>query len=114
MVKATSLSGNGLRDWLIQRATAVILLIYLLFLVGFLAMHTPLEYADWYALFKHTSMRIFTLLALLSMVYHTWIGMWTVFTDYIKYAAFRGLLQGLTIVALFSYLIWGASIVWSL
>jgi len=112
--KVTSLTGNGMRDWLVQRVTAVLLAVYTLFLVGYLMLHSPLQYADWQALFKCGWMRAFTFLTLLSVVYHTWVGMWTVFTDYVKCAYLRLTIQVLTILALFGCLVWGVAIVWGL
>lgn len=111
---ATSLSRSGLRDWLIQRLSAVILGAYTLFLVVFLFMHCPLQYENWHNLFDSTLMRIFTFLALLSLVYHTWIGLWTVFTDYIKCSRLRFSLQVLVVVVLLGYMVWGIDIVWGL
>ena len=109
-----NLGGSGLRDWLMQRATAVLLFIYLLFIVGFCMFHTPLGYTDWSILFMHLPVRIFSLLALLSLVYHSWIGMWTVYTDYITSTFIRMIFQIFTFLALFSYFTWGVTIVWGL
>lgn len=105
--KITSLTGNGMHDWLIQRVTAVLLAAYTLFLIGYLMLHSPLQYADWHALFSHVFMRIFTFLSLLSVVYHTWIGMWTIFTDYLKCPWLRLTLQILVILVLIGCLVWG-------
>lgn len=110
--KVTSLTGSGVRDWLIQRITAVLLTLYILFLVSYLILHSPLEYAEWSGLFKNSFMRIFTFLALVSVVYHTWVGMWTIFTDYLKCPWLRLTVQVLTVLALISCLVWGVSIVW--
>lgn len=110
----TSVSRSGLRDWLIQRLSAVILGAYTLFLVVFMLLHCPLQYADWHNLFAATFTRVFTFLALLSLVYHTWIGLWTVFTDYIKCSSLRFSLQVLVIIALLAYMVWGIDIVWGL
>jgi succinate dehydrogenase / fumarate reductase membrane anchor subunit len=110
----TSTTGSGMRDWLIQRVTAVLLTAYTLFLVGYLALHTPLQYASWQHLFQCTAVRIFTFLTLLGVVYHTWIGMWTVFTDYLKCPCLRVTLQVLTVLALLGCLVWGVIIVWGL
>jgi succinate dehydrogenase / fumarate reductase membrane anchor subunit len=110
----TSLTRSGLRDWLIQRVTAVILGAYAIFLVGFLMLHQPITFDLWSALFQNGFMRVFTFLALLSMVYHTWVGIWTVFTDYVKCSCLRLTLQIIVILALFSYLAWGVAIVWGL
>lgn len=110
----TSLSRSGLRDWLVQRVTAVILALYILFLVGFLMFNQPVTFEVWSALFENGFMRVFSFLALLSMVYHTWVGIWTVFTDYMKCPYLRLTLQVMVILALFSYLVWGVVIVWGL
>ncbi len=114
VTSVTSLTGNGLRDWLLQRISAVILGLYVLFLVGYFICHSPMTYAQWHGLLSGNVMRIFSFLALLSMVYHTWIGLWTVFTDYIKCYCLRLILQVLVVIALLSYLVWGISIFWGL
>lgn len=114
VMQATSLTGNGTRDWLVQRVSAVILAAYTLFLLGYVLMHQPLDYLQWRGLFDHGWMRIFSFLTLLSMLYHTWIGMWTVFTDYITCPCLRLGLQVAVIIALLSYLVWGVCIVWGL
>jgi succinate dehydrogenase / fumarate reductase membrane anchor subunit len=79
----TNLTRNGLKDWFIQRVSAVILAVYLFFLVGYFIVHPGLDYATWRGLFACRAMRIFSVLALLSLMAHAWIGLWTIFTDYI-------------------------------
>lgn len=108
----TSLTRSGLRDWLIQRITAVVLALYALFLLAFILCHQVLTYADWQALFANGFMRVFTFLALLSVVYHTWVGLWTVLTDYIKCSSLRLTLQVIVVIVLLGYLVWGVSSVW--
>lgn len=112
--KITSLTGSGVHDWLVQRMTAAVLIIYTLFLVGFLMLHSPIQYEQWRQLFSQGYMRVFTTLTILSVVYHTWVGMWTVFTDYVKPPYLRVTLHVLTILALFACLIWAAAIVWGI
>ena len=109
--KITSLTGSGMRDWLIQRMSAVLLATYTFFLLGYLFLHSPLQYEDWRGLFSHTGVQIFTVLTLLGVLYHTWIGMWTIFTDYIKCAYLRLILHVLTLGSLIACLIWGVFIV---
>ena len=106
----TSMSRSGLRDWLVQRITAVIIGAYFLFILGYLVAHPGLQYADWHALFGGLAMRALSFLTFLSVVYHAWIGMWTIFTDYIKCPAARLTVTVLTVLALFGYLIWAAEI----
>lgn len=114
VTSVTSLTRNGLRDWLIQRVTALILAVYTLFLFGFILCHHPLHYAQWRGLFANPWMRVFTFLALLGLVYHTWVGIWTVLTDYIKPTALRFTLQVVVCLVLLGYLVWGIDIVWSI
>jgi succinate dehydrogenase membrane anchor subunit len=114
VTSVTSLTRNGLRDWLIQRVTAIILAFYTLFLFGYILCHRPLAYAQWHGLFTNAWMRVFTFLALLSLVYHTWVGIWTVITDYIKPTTLRFMLQVLVFLVLLSYLVWGIDIVWGI
>lgn len=47
----TSLTGNGLKDWLVQRVTAVYFAAYSFFIIGFLLLHPELGFAQWHALF---------------------------------------------------------------
>ena len=117
----TSLTGNGLRDWLIQRITAVIAGLYFLFLLVWLLCHGHVNYTAWSGLFDHTWMRVFTLLALLSVVCHAWTGIWTITTDYIteRMQGPRALYVRLTLQILFFlllvvYLVWGIQIIWGL
>ncbi len=77
----TSMGRSGLYDWLMQRATAVILLAY--FLVVGIVLVGGVDYAGWKALYEQTWMRVFSLLALLSLGIHAWVGLWAVFTDYL-------------------------------
>jgi succinate dehydrogenase / fumarate reductase membrane anchor subunit len=65
-------------------------------------------------------MRVFALLAALSLAAHAWIGMWGVFTDYFterllgpKGNVLRIGLQLATSLALVVYVIWAIQIIWS-
>ncbi|MBE0485128.1 succinate dehydrogenase, hydrophobic membrane anchor protein [Marinobacter sp.] len=109
----TNLGRSGVFDWLIQRVTAYVLALYTLFLLGFMVF-SDVNYETWAALFSQTWFRIFTLLALLSIGAHAWVGLWTVTTDYIKAMAPRFLVQALCGLTMFVYVIWGIQILWGL
>lgn len=108
----TSLTGNGLRDWLIQRISAVILGLYVIFLVGFGIFNPDLQYDSWHSLFVNSGMRVASVLVLLALLAHAWIGIWTVITDYIKTTAWRLTVQLIVIVLLLACFIWGLEILW--
>ena len=109
----TSWSRHGLRDFILQRISAIVLAAYIIFLVLYFAMHTGLQYNDWQALYACTWMRIFSVLALFSLIVHAWIGVWTISTDYLKCTVLRGAFQALVALVLFVSLIWGIIILWS-
>ncbi len=109
----TNLGRSGAFDWMIQRVTAYVLALYTIFLLGFLVT-TDVTFETWSALFDQTWFRIFSLLALLSLGGHAWVGLWTVTTDYIKPMGARFLVQALCGLTMFVYLVWGIQILWGL
>lgn len=118
---ATNLGRNGLHDWVIQRFSAVVLAAYTLVLLGWLIMTPEVNFSAWSALFGATWMRVFSLLALVSLCAHAWIGMWTIATDYLTSMTFGGaattvrlLFQAACVILIFVYLVWGVQILWGL
>ncbi|MCM5569095.1 succinate dehydrogenase, hydrophobic membrane anchor protein [Burkholderiaceae bacterium FT117] len=103
----------GLRDWLAQRITAVIIAAYTLVLLGWLFALPELTYGSWAGMFASTWMKVLTLLALVSLVWHAWVGVRDIFMDYIKPTGLRLFLLIATIVALVGYGIWAIMILWS-
>lgn len=108
----TSLTGNGLKDWLIQRVTAVYFAIYTLFVFAFILMHPQIHFAQWQALVQTPWFKIASIIAMLSFILHAWVGIWTVTTDYIKCTAIRLSVQLLVAVFLLGQLVWALMILW--
>ena len=107
MGNVTSCTGSGLKDWFLQRVTAIIIMLYAIFIVVvILALSGDGSYHAWLTIFQNIGVRIFTILAFLSLMAHAWIGMWTIFTDYVKCAYIRGILQVAAIVGYFVCFIW--------
>ena len=109
VTKVTGYSRNGVSDWIFQRASAVILALYTVFIVGYLLLN-DVDAASWQSLFSALPMQIFSLLAVLAFVAHAWIGMWTVVTDYIKPVGVRYSAIVVIALILFGYLVWGVAI----
>jgi succinate dehydrogenase membrane anchor subunit len=113
----TSFGRSGLSDWLVQRVSGVILLAYFICIGGILM--GGVDHASWQGIFEGTAMRVFTLLAILSLAAHAWIGMWAVGTDYIterlmgkKGNVLRLAFQVGCGLVIFVYVIWGIQILW--
>lgn len=119
VTSVTSMGRSGLYDWLMQRVTAVILLAYFLY-VGFVLLN-GVDYTAWKELYSQTWMRIFSLMALISLGIHAWVGIWVVLTDYVterlmgpKGNVLRFLLQVLCALVMFTYVVWGIQILWGI
>lgn len=112
MVGAAILAGNGLKDWVAQRLTALYFGVYAVFLFGFLLCHPHLSFETWRTLFQHTGFKAFSAMAIFALCYHAWLGLWTVTTDYIKCTALRMTVQTAVISYLLGLFFWGLLIVW--
>lgn len=104
----------GLRDWLAQRVTAVLMVIYTLFIAGYVVLHPDMGYDRWTGLFSNQAMRVFSLLFLLAVYYHAWIGVRDIVMDYVKAAGMRLAIHVGVIVALMLYVIWSVQILWGM
>lgn len=104
----------GLRDWLIQRVTAVMMVLYTLIMVSYCLMQPVFDYNAWTLLFSSNVVRSFSLLFLLGVFYHAWIGVRDIVMDYIKPAFIRLLIYVMIILALLLYAIWSVQILWGM
>ncbi|MEC8082673.1 MAG: succinate dehydrogenase, hydrophobic membrane anchor protein [Pseudomonadota bacterium] len=114
VTQITSFGRSGLYDWMMQRISALVLSVYSIVIIGYLLLNPDLTYEQWSGLFETTSMRIFSLLALLSVGIHSWIGLWSVSTDYIKATGVRFFFQSLCGLVMFIYVVWGIQVLWGL
>jgi succinate dehydrogenase / fumarate reductase, membrane anchor subunit len=115
MVRRTVVGAHyGLRDFLVQRITAVIMALYSIVFVGLLLTNAPASHEAWRALFAPQWMRLATLLFFLSLFWHSWIGMRDIFMDYIKPTGVRLACHVVVIVLLIAYGGWAIQILWSM
>ncbi|WP_411853072.1 succinate dehydrogenase membrane anchor subunit [Yersinia enterocolitica] len=109
---ASALGRNGVHDWLLLRASAIVITLYILYILGFVVIVPDITYEIWRGFFASHITKIFTLLTLLSILAHAWIGLWQVLTDYIKPLAVRLVLQLAVVITLLVYLLYGTIVVW--
>ena len=103
----------GVKDWLMQRVTAVVMVVYTLFMVGYLLLQPTLDFASWQGLFQHLTVRLASLLFFLSLLLHAWVGMRDIFMDYVHPTVIRLMLHVVVILALIVYAAWAIQILWS-
>lgn len=105
-------SHYGLKDWLLQRITAVIMALYTIVLLVLFLINKPVDYPSWASLFSHGLFKILTFLTLASLFYHAWIGIRDIWMDYIKPTSIRLSLHVLTVLWLIGCLVYSAVILW--
>src|SRR3569623_673558 len=89
----------GLKDWLAQRVTAIVMALYtIILLVSFLT-GANFSYEGWAGMFAHQWFKIATFVTFLALFYHAWVGMRDIWMDYINQSvALRLTLQVATVV----------------
>jgi succinate dehydrogenase / fumarate reductase membrane anchor subunit len=104
----------GLKDWIAQRVTAVVMALYTLILgIAILAGGAETQ-ESWRALIGNGFFRFVTPLFVLSLIYHAWIGVRDIWMDYVKCTAVRLTLHVVTILVLVGYAVWAVQIIWRL
>ena len=102
----------GLGDWLLQRLTAVVMLVYTIAMGATIVAQRPDSYAGWKTLFSAGFVRLGTMLFFIALLYHAWVGMRDILMDYVHATGLRLALQVAVGLALLAYLVWSASILW--
>ena len=104
----------GLRDWLSQRVTALLMALYTLVLLVQLLFGGPLGYERWAGIFSAQWMKALTFVVFLALGWHAWVGMRDIWMDYVKPVGMRLALQVATIVWLVGCIGWAVQVLWRL
>ena len=104
----------GMRFWLTQRLTALVMAAYFVLMVLMLLIKQPSGYAAWYAFASPIWLRIATFVFFACLCMHAWLGVRDVLRDYIFNATLRQYLQILVDIALVLYCVWLAFILYEI
>src|SRR5690606_36769173 len=103
-----------------QRVGAVVLAVYTVVVLGWILLNGGFNFEQWCGFMMTVPMKIMSLMAVLSLVAHAWIGMWQVFTDYVptrqmgpSASGLRLVLTSAVIFAVLAYAIWAIQIFWA-
>jgi succinate dehydrogenase / fumarate reductase membrane anchor subunit len=102
----------GLRDWLAQRVTAVIMAVYTVLILSAVAGLPQMDYWHWKVLWQTSVVRYASVLFMVSLLLHAWIGVRNILMDYVKDPALRLTLYVLVMGALLGYAAWSVQILW--
>ena len=104
----------GLRDWLAQRVTAVLMALFTLALIVQVLLPGEMGYDKWAGIFSRQWMKVLTFVVIVSLLYHVWVGMRDVWMDYVKPVGIKLALQVFTIVWLVGCAGWAIQVLWRL
>ena len=104
----------GMRDWLSQRITAVLMALFTVVLLVQLLFGGPLGYERWAGIFAAQWMKVLTFVVFISIGWHAWVGMRDIWMDYVKPVALRLALQVATMVWLVGCMGWAVQVLWRL
>ena len=107
-------AGYGLKDWIAQRATALVMAVYTLILLVTLGALSPSSFEAWRSIFSNGFMQFMSFLFFISLFWHVWIGIRDIWMDYVKPDGLRLVLMIATAAALIGYAGWAAKILWRL
>ena len=104
----------GLRDWLAQRVTAVLMALFTVVLLAQVLMPGELGYDRWAGIFSQQWMKVLSFVVVLALAYHAWVGMRDIWMDYIKPVGIRLCLQVFALVWLLGCAGWAIQVLWRL
>lgn len=100
----------GLGSWYIQRVTSLYLAGFTIYLILRLGVDPMSDYSAWRAWFEQGPVRLAWGLFFVSLLVHAWIGLRSVFMDYLRAAAWRFVASLLTGFGLLALALWAAQI----
>ena len=104
----------GMRDWLSQRVTAVLMAIFTVVLVLQVLSPGKMGYDKWAGIFAAQWMKVLTFVVIVSLLVHAWVGVRDILMDYVKPVGLRLVLQVATLVWLVGCAGWALQVLWRL
>ena len=103
----------GMRLWLSQRLTALVMALYIVLLVLMLIIMQPSGFVQWHAFLAPVWFRLATIAFFMCLFMHAWLGISDVLKDYVFNITLRGYMQIVVDVLLVIYLFWLIFILWN-
>lgn len=106
-------AGYGMRDWLAQRVTAILMAVYTVVLLVLFLTSKESSYVAWSGIFAMQWFKLLTFVVVIALLYHVWVGMRDVWMDYVTHSVvLRLVFQVATIVWLVACAGYAAQILW--
>jgi succinate dehydrogenase / fumarate reductase, membrane anchor subunit len=97
---------SGFLAWFVQRFTAVYLLLFLLYALFHFLFNGPQSYDEWRDWVGSPFVFTSTMLFVLALLLHAWVGLRDVLTDYVRWFGLRVLLLVMLAFSLAGLALW--------
>jgi len=103
-----SRKASGLKAWVLQRATAIYIGLFALYLLLVMLFAAPASYAAWRDWFATPLMGIATLVFVVAILMHAWVGIRDVIIDYVWNTPARVTVLSLVALGLVACALWAS------
>ena len=104
----------GMRLWLSQRLSALVMAIYIVCLIIVLLIMQLSSFAEWHVIASNIVFRLATFLFFVCLSFHAWVGVRDVMRDYVFNVNLRNKMQIGVDILLVAYLVWATAILWNI
>ena len=101
---------RGLAAFLIQRLTSIYLGAFTVYLIVYLVLHPIRNYASWSGYFSAGWVRLAWGIFVATLLAHVWVGLRSIYMDYVKPTWLRFAVSAFTAFALIALAFWAALI----
>jgi succinate dehydrogenase / fumarate reductase membrane anchor subunit len=103
---------TGLRAWVVQRISAILMLLFMVFMLAHLVVDPPNSYQAWHSWMMSFSVSIATTAFFAALLAHAWVGLRDVLLDYVHAMVLRAVLLAVLGFVLTAFGIWVMRILW--
>ncbi len=105
----------GLKDWLSQRFTGALMIVFtLVLLCQVLITKGPIGYDAWAGFFASQWMKVLTFAVIVALAWHAWVGIRNIWMDYVKPVGAKLVLYTLSLIWLVGCAGWAIQVLWRL
>ena len=101
-----SLRSGGVRNWVVQRVSALYMALFIIMSVAFLAGAGSLDYTRWVTLLSSPFFNVMLLVFFVALLLHAWVGIRDVILDYIANDGIRFAILVIFALYLLSMAVW--------
>ena len=103
---------KGFFPWLLQRLTALYMLVFIPSAFFILFNGIPWDYQKWHTVLNNMGIQFALLFFFWALLYHAWVGLRDVIIDYLHSIVLRLTLLSLVALFLFIHAVWILKILW--